>query len=230
MTLTLISATLGWQDADKCLASWSIATIREWKTIFMENYLTGDSLLQSYQRAYELSSTPIIAFVHDDLIIQDPLWYERIMAEFNDPTVGIVGLAGAIGHGTPDLYTSPYHLPNLARQDFISNMRDAEVHGRRLTGSCDVAVLDGMAIFIRREILEKCGGWDMNWTYFMYTEGICCEARRQGYRIRVVGCSCDHLGGKSSTMVQLTDSYEEAHRYFYENNRDVMPFRAGGGR
>jgi len=58
----------------------------------------------------------------------------------------------------------------------------------------------------------------------MYSEWLCCEARRQGYRIRLVGVDCLHLGGKTATLVQLKDDYQEAHRYFYENNRDVLPY------
>jgi GT2 family glycosyltransferase len=191
----------------------------------MENDLTGQELLESYQTATNDSTADILGFLHDDLICHEDYWDRRVLKEFDDPAVGIVGFAGALGHGAPNLYTSPYHLPNLARQDFISNMTNAEAHGRRFTGECDVAILDGLALFVRREILLRAGGWDLLATYFMYSEWLCCEARRQGYRIRLVGCNVDHLGGKSSSMVQLKDDYQEAHRYFYENNRDVMPFR-----
>ena len=34
----------------------------------------------------------------------------------------LVGFAGSLGHGTANLYSGEYHLPNLARQHFMSNM------------------------------------------------------------------------------------------------------------
>jgi GT2 family glycosyltransferase len=106
-------------------------------------------------------------------------------------------------------------------------MRTAEIHGGRFIGERDVAIGDGFALFVRRNILDKVGGWpvDKPVGYFMYSEWLCCEARRQGYRIRLVGVDCEHLGGKSSGYIPATDNYDEAHKYFYENNRDVMPYR-----
>ena len=131
-------------------------------------------------------------------MIYEKDWDLRVLREFNDPTVGMVGFAGALGHGHPDLYKVPYHLPNLARQNFMSNMRSAETHGARFTSERDVAVLDGCALFVRRSILKKWGGWPKNRIidYFLYSEWLGCEVRRQGYRIRLVGVDFEHLGRK----------------------------------
>ena len=116
----------------------------------------------------------------------------------------------------------------MGRGGFASNMRDAEIHGGRFTGERDVAVYDGFAIFIRRSILDKIGGWPMGSGYFMYCEAIGCEARRQGYKLRQVGIACDHLNGKTSTMVQVKDDHAASHVWLYENYRDVLPFAVEG--
>jgi len=88
-------------------------------------------------------------------------------------------------------------------------------------------VLDGFALFVRRSILDKVGGWPVNekYGYWLYSEWLCCETRRQGYRIRLVGVDCEHLGGKSSGHIATSPSYEEAHHYLWENNRDMLPYR-----
>jgi hypothetical protein len=106
-------------------------------------------------------------------------------------------------------------------------MRNAEAHGERFTGECDVAVADGFAVFVRRSILEKVGGWPVNTpiNYFCYDYWLCCETRRQGYRIRLVGVDCDHISGKTASMVQLKDDHAAAHLWLYEHSRDVLPFR-----
>lgn len=191
--------------------------------------IPGMDVLEAYQQAFERGSTfrSIIGYVHDDLMIYENGWDVRVLKEFDDPTVGLVGFGGALGHGRPDLYKVPYHLPDLARQNFMSNMREAEKHGARFTGERDVAVLDAFAIFIRRSILEKWGGFPLGKPigYFMFCENLCCEVRRQGFRIRLVGVDCHHIGGRTSTVHQVTDDYEAEHAYFYEHNRDVMPYR-----
>jgi GT2 family glycosyltransferase len=218
--MTIGIATKLWDDWQKCVDSWDRTAFFPHRQIVVPNR----EILDAYQTIYQNTNDPVIGYIHDDVYIYEKGWDQRVLGEFNDPKVGLVGFGGALGHGTPNLYTVPYHLPNLARQHFMSNMRSAEMHGMRFPSKRDVAVLDGFALFVRRPILDTVGGWDMKATYFMYAEWLCCEVRRQGYRIRLVGVDCEHLGGRSSTA-GLKDDYQEAHRYFYERNRDVMPYR-----
>ena len=219
-------ATRQWAHWKDCVKSWQETASREYSELVQMDM----NVVEAYQTAYVNSDETIIAYIHDDVMIYEKDWDLRVLREFNDPTVGIVGFGGALGHGTPDLYTAPYHLPNLARQNFMSNMRSAETHGARFTGERDVAILDGFALFVRRSILKKWGGWPQNKIidYFLYSEWLCCEARRQGYRIRLVGVDCEHLGGKTVGMVPMEDDYEQAHKLFYESNRDCLPYRVEG--
>jgi GT2 family glycosyltransferase len=208
----------GWRD---CVDSWIKTATESHPFICVPNM----PILPAFQLIYLGTSEPIIALIHDDVVIYEKGWDQRVLHQFEDPTVGLVGFGGALGHGTPNLYQVPYHLPNLARQHFMSNMRSAEQHGTRFAGDRDVAVLDGMALFVRRSVLDAWGGWPVAETigYFMYAENLCCEVRRQGLRIRLCGVDFEHLGGKSSGT-ELPHSYEDEHRYFYERNKDVMPF------
>lgn len=221
--LVMAVATRYWDGWNRCVGSWMDTARSE-----PYYYVVGnEDVLPAYQEALVKNKRPIIGHVHDDVMIYESGWDARVLEEFNDPGVGVVGFAGAIGHGHPDLYAVPYHLPNLARQTFLSNLRDAEKHGQRFVGSRDVAILDGLALFVRRPILEKAGGWpiDKPIGYWLYAEWLCCEARRQGYRIRLVGVDCEHLGGKSSAHIAKSPTYEEAHWYLYDTNRDVLPYR-----
>lgn len=222
-SMVLAIATRRWEGWERCVQTWRDTANRS----HFQFVVCDCDVMQAYQYAYEGTVEPIIGMIHDDVEIFEKGWDERVLREFEDPQVGLVGFGGALGHGAPQLYTTPYHLPNLARQSFLSNMRSAERHGARFGGERDVAVLDGFALFVRRTILDRAGGWpvDKPYGYFMYSEWLCCEARRQGYRIRLVGVDCEHLGGKSSGFISPEENYEEAHRYFYEHNRDVMPYR-----
>ena len=214
-------ATREWEGWKDCANSWARSAYK----IYPHYAVKGKAILEAFQEIYESTAEPIIALMHDDLMILEFGWDERVLREFEDPKVGLVGFAGGLGHGLPQMYTEAFHIPNLIRREFISNMRNAEDHGRRFTGETDVAVLDGMALFVRRSVIDKWGGWPVGRAvgYFMYSENLCCEVRRQGTRIRLVGVAIDHLGGKSSGT-PLPYSYEEEHRYFFDANRDVMPF------
>jgi len=225
ISMAIIVATKGWEQWRRCVDSWN-KTARDYHEIIP---VRGMQVLEAYQLGYIQAEkhAEVIGFLHDDLVIFEQGWDKRVLKEFEDPAVGMVGFGGGLGHGRPELYRVPYHLPDLARQNFMSNMKQAEVHGERFKGVRDVAVLDGFALFVRTEILRKVGGWPVNTPigFYMYSEWLCCEARRQHYRIRLVGVECDHIGGRTSTLAAVQDNYEEAHRYFYEHNKDVMPYR-----
>lgn len=214
-------ATRCWPAWKDCVYSWNDTASQS----YPEYIVKGKPILEAFQEIYENTSEPIIAYIHDDLEIYEKDWDKRVLSQFDDPQVGLVGFAGGLGHGLPQMYKEPFHIPNLIRREFMSNMRDAEKHGSRFAGERDVAVLDGLALFVRRSVLDKWGGWpvDKPISYFMYSENLCCEVRRQGLRIRLVGVDCLHLGGKSSGTLLLY-SYEEEHRQFFERNRDVMPY------
>lgn len=224
MTLAYAIATRCWERWASCVQTWvDTAENKSYK----EYVVCDEDVLPAYQEILETTKEPVLAYIHDDLEIFEKGWDQRVLRQFDDASVGLVGFAGALGHGTSNLYTSPYHLPNLARQSFLSNLRDAGTHGSRFTGERDVAVLDGMALFVRRDILERAGGWPLDKPvgYWLYSEWLCCEVRRQGFRIRLVGVDCQHLGGKSSQYISKSVSYEDAHRWLYDNNHDMLPCR-----
>lgn len=190
----------------------------------------------SYQELYtqtQEDKEDILCYVHDDVVCKERGWDGRVLKEFEDPAVAIVGFGGARWHGVPEMYKVPYVLQQLRRGDYLSNVDDAEVHGKRFAGVCDIAVLDGFAMAVRRGFLERIGGFSTLAThcdFFCYDYAMCALVRRHGFRIRLVGVQCHHRGG--STSVANKDAvkeivgqaaYDASHKWFYEEFRDVMP-------
>lgn len=187
MTLTLIFATWFQPEWRRCVESWC------WPSIIVPKM----NIVPAYQLAFEQCSSDILGYLHDDLICEDENWRERVMREFEDPAVGIVGFAGGFGYCHPSM--TQFNPQGMGRIGFCSNLKNAEIHGGRMTTAINAVVLDGMSIFIRREALVKAGGWPVGKVdYFQYTEWVCCAVRRAGYKIRVVGVAVDHLGGRST--------------------------------
>ena len=177
-----------------------------------------------------------IAYLHSDVEIYEEGWLERCLGEFADPKVGVVGFGGATRLGHTDLYKIPYQLQQLARFDYHSNTVDADFHGARCDGAMDVATLDGFCLIVRRELLDQMGGWPTDKIQFHnYDNALCCYARRFGWRVRMVGVSCRHLGGGHSVKARwqercvedfgMTDAeiHERSHTFLYEEFRDVLP-------
>lgn len=214
--------TRNWDGWRACVDTWYATASNDHPWILAPHM----SIPQCFEAVYKSTTEPILALIHDDVEIYEKGWDLRVLAQFEDPQVGVVGFGGALGHGSPNLYKVPYHLPNLARQNFMSNMRSAETHGTRFIGERDVAILDGFALFVRRSVLDKWGGWiHPGVGYWLYAEHLCCEARRQGHKIRLVGIDCEHLGGKTVGKVPLVEDYDTDHKTLYDTCCDVLPYR-----
>jgi Glycosyltransferase like family len=224
----------------RCVNSWENAsTAGHHSEIFVRENTAEDNLgvTGSLQWCYAHTNSPIIASLHSDVEIFEKGWDARVLSEFNDPQVGIVGFGGALQHAEEDIYKIPYSLNQLRRIGYMSNTNDAETHGLRFEGACDVAVLDGFCLVIRRELLTRCGGWPVeSLPFHCYDYWACIAAHKLGYKVRLVGVKCQHHGGTTSTtpayqewsqrVLGKTDQqvHEESHRWIYEYGRGVLPW------
>ena len=234
MRMVILTATIGHAKTEECIASWGTCNTigSELPPLLMISGRQG--MMEAYQRAYKDSvDFDVLGYIHDDVLIGEENWHERVLKEFEDENVGVVGFGGAVVHGSANIYKVPYNLQQLGRSGYLSNVDDAEVHGQRFNGACDVAVLDGFALFIRRELLDKTEGWPLGTPlgYSLYDYWLCCMAHRHGYRIRLAGVRCHHLGGMTSVGMKVIETdgmaHVVAHRYVYDTFRDVLPWTAG---
>lgn len=231
MNMVLAYATMKPEPTDDIL-SWQRLSSQEIYAYRWQNTPENNlGVVGSYQKLYEKSSGDIICYVHDDCAVYEHDWDVRVLKEFEDPEVAIVGAGGSLQHGTSDLYKKPYVLQNLRRISYLSNVTDAEVHGERFTGVTDVAVLDGFFLAIRRSFLDRIYGWkvliDNNIGFIAYDYVICALAHRHRYRIRLVGLHTYHRGGGTSVQIKVDrqEEYDLSHRWFYETFSDVMPWK-----
>jgi len=192
--------------------------------------------LRKCDAAWRATDATVIGYLHNDLYIHEKDWDVRVMREFDDPKVAVVGFVGATGLAHRDIYKVPYDFRQLAREDVWSNLTDWQNHGRRDDGTREIAVVDSCAVFVRRSLLARVGGWPTG-TYPNSSHcsdlWICCIARRYGLRVCMVGVSCTHRsGGKGSVGSAWLEArggdhviHQQAHIVTYEIFRDILPIR-----
>ena len=164
--LAVVTATLDRTDQIRaCTQSWARTSWYDYEVqTAMEGFGVVPRFAEALARALN-GPTEIIACFHDDLRIDDDGW-DRAVLEFFDthPRCGLLGFGGGTGLGSADIYHAVYNPMQLARQDFVSNLEDAEAHGRRAVPSISaappfrrgflperVACLDGFSQIGRRE-------------------------------------------------------------------------------
>lgn len=193
--------------------------------------------------ASKVQDADVLVFAHDDMEVYEN-WTETIDILFTGrPQVGLVGLHGAKGLGSEDIYRTRYQLIQLARFYPMSNLLDAESHGVRSTVLQEVATVDGFFMAVRREAYQAIGGWEAclkdGIPYHMYDHWMAMALREKGYKTYLAPVSCKHHGG--ATEVGMADKYEEwaiengfgsasevhtkGHLAFYERFRGQLPVR-----
>lgn len=189
------------------------------------------------------SESSILAFLHDDVLIEQWGWEQAIGHHFaSRPQCGLLGFGGGIGFATDDIYKVAYDYRQLARLAFVSNMREAESHGLRTTEPCRVAALDGFALVVTREFYAR-SLWEQCLSdgipYHMYDAWISCRAAELGYETWMLPVACHHQGGQTSVSRQAEyaqvvsrlgyasaeELYAKGHEAIYERFAGVLPIR-----
>jgi len=273
MKLGIVTATLDWDRASGCVISWlGMATgplhlyivgqgkRNEGWTAVTPKDLPGQVTMQGFMSKEILGVVPafaigvqkalrdgcsIIACLHDDLEISTRGWDQQVINTFKTcPRAGLVGFGGGKGLGAADIYQTPYNPMQLAREQFISNMRDAEAHGQRSETAQPVACLDGFSqiglrSFWRNDPLRLPGAGveksapsanlftvmeQLGIIHHAYDAALGAYAKQLGYQVWFIPVACHHYGGR--TAVGDTRYHDWASSYEYE---DLESHRGGRG-
>jgi Glycosyltransferase like family len=177
----------------------------------------------------------IIAMLHNDLMIREPGWDTRLLEFFvTHSNAGVVGFHGAQGLGAIDIYRSPYRLEQLARWNCWSNLEDWAIHGKHAEKPLPVAVVDGMAICVRKTDIKMWGGLDESLgLHHMYDNDICLTALMDGKMNYVLPIRARHLSGQTANFPRYNKIVADiggdagvhriAHERFYKKWQGRLP-------
>lgn len=249
--LVVVTASTNPNRAVPCLSSWGpvdkilvlngpqASNSSSWRqhvgnavTLEQQEYLgTVAAFKAGVDYALETTDAEVIANLHDDLIISDIQWVEKVLRRFDQQKeIGLLGFGGAIGLGADNIYQVPYQPQQLARIGFRSNLQDAEVHGVRSLLAERVTCLDGFSQIGRREFwmgdyLSVVEGklkinplteredrpWDVLDTLGVHHHGydgmLACLAARYGWETWYLPIRCRHLGGATAVGDQGYQSW-----------------------
>jgi N-acetylglucosaminyl-diphospho-decaprenol L-rhamnosyltransferase len=172
---------------------------------------------------------PAVLFLNPDATISAGALRTLVDALESDPQTGIVGPRIIDDKGALDysIRRFPQIRSTFAQAVFVHRLssganwadevvRDAD----RYETSGDADWLSGACLLVRRELLERLGGFDER--FFMYCEDtdICRRAWDAGYRVRYVAeAGAEHEGGRSAprsgllpVLARSRVLYAELHR------------------
>jgi GT2 family glycosyltransferase len=133
----------------------------EYEIIAIENHKKY-SLCEAYNIGSDMAKFNYLCFVHEDVIFLNKNWGSRLLSIMNiDKNIGLIGIAGSkfkstypnVGWGTgpyiKNLYKGHLYLDDdLNEFEFDQQSTKQEVE--------DVVCLDGLFLFTKKEVYEKC--------------------------------------------------------------------------
>lgn len=195
------------------------------------------------QQAFDDKEVEAVLCLHDDVLIEQDGWDEVVLA-YLDRHLGqecYFGFGGGIGLGDDQLYKTDYHPMQLARQGFVSNMRDAEAHGRRSTKEERVVCFDGFSAGgTRGWFLRAWRGLEsMGFIHHAYDGALGCYARRVGIPYgTMLPIKVHHFGGRTAVADPDYASWAQtqkaggdsgfwvaSHKILYEQFAGQLPLR-----
>ena len=155
------------------------------------------SVLAAYNQAWRLADTEYVCLLHNDTEMLEPAWLTRLLAAHDVPGTGLTGLYGAKRVRRDGRYAGRSIVHSLAEGPTVRAPHE------------EVAVVDGVCLCLRRQLLEQIGGVDEEYGFFHgYDRDLSFAVRETGRQCRVVHAPFHHAGG--ATRTRDFDSRPEA--------------------
>ncbi len=172
----------------------------------------ADCITEAYNAAMRESDAKYKIYLHQDLMITDERFIERVLRLFQDnPTIGICGVVGA-----SEFPKSCIWWDGRMKGTFIDD-HEAEGNFQEYRYEwdeekpLDVDVLDGLILCTQYDVLWR---EDLLNKWHFYDASQCFEFRRQGYRAAVI--PAEHSLVEHHCGVVSMDSYMEERQKFYD--------------
>ncbi|NEQ48935.1 MAG: glycosyltransferase family 2 protein [Leptolyngbya sp. SIO3F4] len=146
-----------------------------------------------------------------------------------DPQIGILGPRLVNADGSFQLSVSKEisirgEFQTLQQVRKYRNLATRPQLAQSYVSEKTVDIVVGAAMFMRREVFDKSGGFDQN--FFMYFEesDLCKRVRNLGYSILYTPkVELIHIGGYSVSKAsgRMAQEYRRSQRYYYEKHRPI---------
>lgn len=138
--------------------------------------------------AARMGTAPLVMFIGDDVELK-PGAIKQIVKDFNDPTVGIVGIkllfpSDSVAQGRPAGKVQHVGMAVNIRGDAFHPLIAWSADNPKTKISRDVWAVTGACFTIRRDVFQKLGGFDPVYGLGTYEDlDLCMKVRQSGGRV-----------------------------------------------
>ncbi len=170
------------------------------------NYLYNKQnigVLKTFEQGLKKTKGDIIFFIHNDVLIHELGWNERVEQAFEENNLGMGGLLGARGVA-PDGGRIGVMSHMLGKEWGKTEVQPAAAHhGEVMTGVAPAVVFDGVGLMFKREALQDIAEntdifEDWRAPHHFYDRIITLKIVDRGWRAAVIGIQFDHYSGATA--------------------------------
>lgn len=156
--------------------------------------------IMALNQGIKASTYDYLCAIHNDVIVFERDWLGKIiLAMEREPDIGIAGLAGRKEIYRNGCVNEESLRHNLQNEDLNEPMREE---------MSEVAVVDGLCLVMRREMLKKARGFDETYGYMhCYDLDMSLQSIEAGFRNVVVKVEAMHLA--NGGMTRKTRAYKD---------------------
>jgi len=146
-------------------------------------------LIRALNQGAELATGELLCFLHNDTEMREPRWLERLEGTVRSSArIGLAGLYGVRRLRRDGRYVGRTIVHSLAGAETLRAPR------------VEVAAVDGVCLFLARDVLQAVGGFDEGYGFFHgYDRDLSFAVRELGLRCAVVHAPFVHRGGGTRT-------------------------------
>lgn len=152
-----------------------------YELVIIDNSASQYSIFQAYNLGVERSSYPLLCFMHDDIHYHTANWGQKVIAHFDDPKTGAIGVAGSpYAPKMPGSWWGGGLINEMLVHDAgpKAKIADEERCNRK-----PVVVLDGVWLVMRKSMFNIIQ-FDLTYTGFhFYDVDICLQVLTCGYKL-----------------------------------------------
>lgn len=194
----------------------------EYEYVRIDNADNGFSLSSAYNEGVSRSQGDILVFVHEDVFFMEPGWGTGLAGKFENPSIGLVGVAGT-------QYLASHHPAWLAAgQPFLRGRVVHDVEAEDDYSMCvfsadktdaEVVAVDGLFFAIRRSLFEQIRFDDETFDGFhFYDLDICMQVHKTHKLIVTWDILVKHL-----SKGNCDEAWKEAGQRFLDKYKDDLP-------
>jgi GT2 family glycosyltransferase len=145
---------------------------------------TNQSVIATLNRAWRAADTEFVCILHNDTEMVEPAWLGRLLAALAEPGAGLSGLYGIKRLRADGRYVGRTIVHSLADGPTVRPPWE------------EVAVVDSVCMCLRRDLMERVGGFDEGYGFYHGLDrDLSFAVRERGLRCLVVHAPFQHRGG-----------------------------------